>query len=91
VSQVPGPQVDARPTIGLIGEGLSVVVPEQGARVPLRLNTTPGRRLSSVTSCQLPVPVLDYMQRTHLSCRLNYNPKQDIAGGVLVTNPDGVS
>jgi len=173
VSQVPGPQVDGRRTIGLIGEGLSVLVPEQGARVPLRLTTTPGRRLPShladlslafdrygaaatvdvptavvdlsdhntlpvhdvpdlatfnfegcdsagctlaadlvntggrqgiatamfrvsqagqlITSCQLPVPALDYMQRTHLSCRLNYDRSQDVQGGVGVTNPDGVS
>lgn len=44
-----------------------------------------------ITSCQVPVPVLDYQQRTRLSCRLKYDTSQQVAGGVLVTNPDGVS
>ncbi len=44
-----------------------------------------------ITSCQLPVPVLDYQQRVRLSCRLKYDTSQQVAGGVLVANPDGVS
>jgi hypothetical protein len=44
-----------------------------------------------ITSCQVPVPVMDYQQRARLSCRLKYDTSQQIAGGILVTNPDGVS
>jgi hypothetical protein len=173
VSRVPGPLVAGRRTIGLVGEGLSMLVPEQGARVPLSLTTTPGRQLPShlsdlslafdrygaavtvdvpeaivdlndqntlpvhdvpdlatfhfescdaagctlasdfvnrggkqgaatamfrvgregqlITSCQLAIPVLANMQRTRLACRLNYDTSQQVAGGVLATNPDGVS
>jgi hypothetical protein len=47
VSQVPGPVIAGRRTINLIGEGLSVLVNEQGTRVPLSLTTMPGRRLAS--------------------------------------------
>jgi hypothetical protein len=47
LSQVPGPVVSGRRTIGLVGEGLSMLVPEQGARVPLSLTTAPGRELHS--------------------------------------------
>ena len=47
VSQVPGPVLSGRRTIGLVGEGLAMFVPEQGVRVPLMLTTTPGRELHS--------------------------------------------
>jgi hypothetical protein len=173
VSQVPGPLVAGRRTIGLVGEGVAMVVPEHGARVPLSLTTTPGRQLPShlydlslvfdrygaavtvdvptaiidlndhntlpvhdvpdlatfhfencdrggctlasdfvnrggrqgaatatfrvshagqmLTSCELPIPVLDNMQRTRLSCRLSYDTTQEIAGGVNANDPDGVA
>jgi len=44
-----------------------------------------------INPCQLPTPVLDNQQRVRLSCRLKYDTSQEVAGGVLVTNPDGVS
>jgi hypothetical protein len=173
VSQVPGPLVAGRRTIRLVSEGLSMLVPENGPRIPLTLTTTSGRQLPShvydislvfdrygaavtvdvptaiidlddhntlpvhdvpdlttfhfencdgggctlasdfvnsggrqgsatatfrvshagqlLTSCQLPIPVLDNMQRTRLSCRLNYDATQEVAGGVLANNPDGVA
>ena len=173
VSQVAGQVIAGRRTINLIGEGLSVLVNEQGTRAPISLTTMPGRRLASnlsnlslafdrygtafavdtptpvidlsdrntlpvhdipdlatfkfeacdsggctlasdlvnqggmqghatvmfrvgragqlITSCELPVPVMNYQQRVRLSCRLKYDTSQQVAGGVLVTNPDGVS
>jgi len=47
VSQMPGPVLSGRRTIGLVGEGISMLIPERGARVPLSLTTTPGRELHS--------------------------------------------
>jgi hypothetical protein len=47
VSQAPGPVLSGRRTIELVGDGLSMLVPEQGARVPLVLTTAPGRELPS--------------------------------------------
>lgn len=47
VTQVPGPVLAGRRTIGLVGAGLSMLVPEQGVRVPLVLTTTPGRQFHS--------------------------------------------
>jgi hypothetical protein len=47
VSQVPGPVVSGQRTIGIVGEGLSMLIPEKGGRVPLSLTTMPGHELHS--------------------------------------------
>jgi hypothetical protein len=170
VSQVPGPVLSGRRTIGLVGDGLSMLVPEQGVRVPLRLATTPGRELHShlsnfslafdkyggpiafdaptavidlddhntlpvddvpdvstfhlencdrggctmasdfvnsggrqgsatatfgigttsgqaLASCQVALPVLNNMGRTRVSCRVNFDPTQEVSTTVVANNP----